>query len=121
MAESRSHKRVKYKNAGPGGRTEVPLPSGRRLDALNRNGVATEVERQGISGIRKAVSRLKEAKKTRVASGAKLAVPQRDIGRAIREMIRQGVQGRVQNMSNTRSFYVRPKRKPSAQQRTRKR
>ena len=120
MSESRAHKRAKHKNAGPGGTTEVRLKSGKRLDALSRRGIATEVERQGITGIRKAVSRLKEAKKTGVASGAKLAVPQADFGNAVKEMFRQGVRGRVQNMSNSRSFYVSAKGKPSTRRGTSK-
>ncbi|NQW21394.1 MAG: hypothetical protein HQ477_11865 [Chloroflexi bacterium] len=45
MPESDSHKRIKNKMAGPKGKTEVKLPSGRRLDALAQNRVGTEVER----------------------------------------------------------------------------
>jgi hypothetical protein len=124
MPESRSHKRIKNKMAGPKGKTEVKLPSGRRLDALAKNRVGTEVERQGPKGIKKAVGRLKEAKSTRKALGAKIAVPQKDMGTAITEMRKQGVSGRVQNLGNTKSTYVRsarPKSKPKSSGRARKR
>ena len=78
MPESQSHKRTKKRLAGQKGKTEVKLRSGRRMDALTKNRVGAEVERQGPKGIRKAVSRLKEAKSTKVALGVKLAVPQKD-------------------------------------------
>ena len=112
MAETRSHKRIKNKMAGPGGRTEVKLPSGRRLDAVSGTRIATEVERQGKKGIQKAVSRLSEAKKTHTASGVKIAVPRKDMGEAIREMRKQGVKGRVQSLSNNHAYYVGAPSKP---------
>ncbi len=38
MPEKPSHRRAKNKAAGPGGRTEVPLPGGKRLDARTQGG-----------------------------------------------------------------------------------
>jgi len=114
MSESKTHKRIKNKMAGSKGKTEVKLRSGRRLDALSGNRVGTEVERQGPT-IGKAVGRLKEAKRTGVALGVKLSVPQKDMNTGISEMKKQGVLGRVQNLGNTRSTYVRPSSaKPNA-------
>lgn len=106
--------------AGPKGKTEVKLKSGRRLDALAKNRVGTEVERQGPKGIKKAVSRLKEAKNTHKALGVKLAVPQKDMGTAISEMRKQRVSGRVQNLSDTKSTYVRKSRPESKAGRARR-
>lgn len=115
MSESKTHKRIKNKMAGSKGKTEVKLRSGRRLDALSGNRVGTEVERQGPRAIGKAVGRLKEAKRTGVALGVKLSVPQKDINTGISEMKKQGVPRRVQNLGNTRSTYVRPSSaKPNA-------
>ena len=110
MPESRSHKRIKNKMAGPKGKTEVKLPSGRRMDALSKNRVGTEVERQGPKSIPIAVSRLKEATKSKVSSGSKLVVPNKDLQAARKEMRRQGVRGRVQNLGNSKAFYVKPAR-----------
>ena len=114
MPESQSHKRTKKRLAGHKGKTEVKLRSGRRMDALTKNRVGAEVERQGPKGIRIAVSRLKEAKSTKVALGAKIAVPNKHMRQAGAEMRKQGVSGRVQNLSNSKAFYVKPTRlKPS--------
>lgn len=105
MPESRSHKRIKNKMGGPKGRTVVKLKPGRRLDAVSGNRVGTEVERQGAKGIRNAVRRLKEAKESKVALGAKMVVPNRAMRRAGSEM---RVSGRVENLSNTKAYYVKP-------------
>ena len=107
MPESRSHKRTKKRMAGPKGKTEVKLRSGRRMDALTKNRVGAEVERQGPKRIREAVGRLKEAKSTKVALRAKIAVPNRAMRRAGSEMRKQGLSGRVENLSNTKSYYVK--------------
>ena len=107
MPESQSHKRTKKRLAGPKGKTEVKLRSGRRMDALTKNRIGAEVERQGPKGISKAVSRLKEAKSTKVALGAKIAVPQKDMRQAGSEMRKQRLSGRVENLSNTKSYYVK--------------
>ena len=107
MPESRSHKRIKNKMAGPKGKTEVKLRSGRRLDAVSGNRVGTEVERQGPKRIAEAVSRLKEATNTGKVLGAKITVPSKDLQTAGKEMRRQRVSGRVQNLSNKKSYYVK--------------
>ena len=80
MSESKAHKLAKKKAAGKNGRTEVPLPGGRRLDALSANGeTATEIERSGIKKLLgKAVERLDD-------SGTKhkdLKVPHKDLSKA---------------------------------------
>ena len=111
MPESRSHKRLKSRNARNGGRTEVKLHSGRRLDAVTRNKVGTEVERNGKRRLPAAVSRLREAEKSKLTKGSKLIVPDKDMQAAGKEMRRQGQSGRVQNLSNTKSFYVKKTRK----------
>ena len=51
MSETLAHRRARIRAAGSGGRTEVPLPGGPRLDALTQGRRrATEVERSGIEG-----------------------------------------------------------------------
>ena len=71
MAEKDSHRRAKNKAAGARGKTEVPLPGNRRLDALTSgDGRATEVERSGTTARHNAAAqRLKK-------SGAKQKVLQ---------------------------------------------
>ncbi|MBF0486793.1 MAG: hypothetical protein HQK98_01405 [Nitrospirae bacterium] len=60
MSESQSHKNAKNEAAGKGGKTEVPLPGDRRLDAITRDGkCATEIERGGnTESIEQAIKRL---------------------------------------------------------------
>lgn len=100
MAETSSHKRAKSKAAGAGGKKEVPLSGGRRLDALSAGGGrATEVERSGDPvNLEKAARRL-------AASNAKqrvLQVPQKDMSEASKAMRRAGVKGSVKNMGGTK-------------------
>ena len=91
------------------GRTEVPLPGGKRLDARTQGGGrATEVERSGSSqGLEAAARRLKQ-------SGAPqkvLQVPQKDMGAAAQAMRKVRVGGTVKNMGGTKRRSVpRPKR-----------
>lgn len=104
MAESRAHRKAKWRSAGRGGRVEVRLSSGRRLDALSRNGIwATEVETSGDFGrLMHAASRLAE-------SGAPqkvLKVPHRHLLRAAAALKRAGVSARVRNMHDTKGFFV---------------
>lgn len=120
MPESRSHKRIKNKMAGPKGKTEVKLRSGRRLDALSNTRIGTEVERQGPKAFHEAVSRLKEAKTTNVAKGVKIAVPNKDLRKAGAEMRKQGVRGRVQNLSNTKAYFVKPSNRRSTRRSTKR-
>ena len=105
MSETRAHRRAKTRAAGSGGRTEVPLPRGQRLDALTKGkGRATEVERSGsATGLRAAAKRLK-------LSGAPqkvLQVPQKDMSAAAGALRRAGIAGTVKNMGGTKRFYVR--------------
>ena len=101
MPESKRHKQLKNQDAGVTGQTEVTLPSGARLDALTGGGIAVEIERSGSRGIQKSVETLKEAIRSGIADKARLRVPQQDMGRAIEEMQRQGVEGQVTNLGGT--------------------
>ncbi len=106
MSESTSHKKAKTKAAGKGGRTEVPLPRNRRLDA-ETDKKATEVERSGTAqGLKKAVRRLRDSRKPQKV----LQVPQKDIPKAVEAMKEIGVSGTVKNMSGTKKRSV-PKKK----------
>ena len=114
MAEKPTHRRAKAKAAGRGGRTEVPLHGGQRLDALTKGGGrATEVERSGTGyGLYKAASRLEKAGAPRKV----LQVPQKDMPAAATALRKAGIGGTVKNMSGTKQFYVR---KPRATKRRR--
>lgn len=101
---SRSHLDAQRRAAGKHGYTEVPLPSGRRLDALTASGHrATEVERSGRgSRIVAAISRL-------IESGSKqrvLRVPEWDLHYAADIMVALGVTGTVKNLRGTKSISV---------------
>ncbi len=98
MTESQSHRRAKRKAAGSGGRTEVPLRSGKRLDAKTTK-TATEVERSGnLGNLTQAAKRLKESGAPRKV----LQVPQHDMSKAAIAMMKAGVGGTIKNMSGTR-------------------
>lgn len=94
MAESRSHKRGK----GNAARKEVPIPGGRRLDAI-RGSAAIEVERGGTpQKIDQALSRLRtQATKSKI-----LRVPQRDIGLAVERARKKSMNITVTNLAKTR-------------------
>ena len=100
MAESRSHKAAKRRAAGRGGRTEVPLPGNRRLDAKSAGGKkATEIERTGSQvALEKAARRLKASR----APQKVLQVPNKDMTEAAKAMRRVGVGGTVKNMGGTK-------------------
>ena len=104
MSETRSHRDAKTKAAGKGGRTEVPLSGGKRLDALTvGGGRATEVERSGVP------RRLETAAQRLGKSGAPqkvLQVPHKDIGAAAQAMRAQGVSGTVKNLGGTKRRHV---------------
>ena len=105
MGETPSHRRAKNKAAGRSGRTEVPLKSGKRLDARTPKR-ATEVERSGTSaGLARAAQRLKESR----ASQKVLQVPQKDMAEAAEAMKAGNVSGTVKNMSGTKRRSVRGK------------
>ena len=102
MAKSPSHKRAQSKAAGETGKTEVPLPRKRRLDAQSGN-TSTEVERSGQPArLRKAAARLKSAGTKRKV----LQVPQNDMEKAEEAMKQEGVSGTVKNMGGTKSKSV---------------
>lgn len=109
MSETCSHRRAKRRAAGTGGRTEVSLPSGERLDALTKKGGrATEVERSGSSaGLALAARRLKKSR----ALQKVLQVPQKDMGKAVKAMQKVGISGTVKNMGATKHWRVRPPKK----------
>ena len=100
MGKTISHKRAQSRAAGRGGKTEVKLKGGKRLDALTQSGKrATEIERSGtIAGLKKAAQRLK----LRRAKQKVLQVPQKDMGKAVKAMREVGVKGTVKNMSGTK-------------------
>ena len=98
MGKSKSHERAQAAAAGRKGKTEVPLKSGRRLDAKSGN-KATEVERSGNTRLlRQAARRLKQS----AAKQKVLQVPQQDIPKAAEAMKDEGVHGSVKNMSGTK-------------------
>ena len=105
MGESDAHKKTKSRAAGQHGKTEVPLPSGGRLDALTSGGKrATEVERSGNpKRLGEAAQRLKEASATQRV----LQVPQKDMGKATQAMKEAGVPGTVKNIGGTQRRSVR--------------
>ncbi len=99
MTETPSHRRAKARAAGNGGQTEVPLPGGRRLDALSAHGRATEVERSGDpAALRGAARRLRDAR----AGQRVLVVPQFDMPAAADAMRDVGVHGTVKNIKGNR-------------------
>ena len=94
MTESRSHKKGK----GNAARQEVPIPGGRRLDAIRGN-TAIEVERGGTpQKIDQALSRLKtQANKKKV-----LRVPQTNMNMAVERARKKKMNVTVTNLSKTK-------------------
>jgi len=94
MSESRSHKQGK----GNAARTEVPIPGGRRLDAIRGNS-AIEVERGGTpKKIDQALSRLgTQTNKRKI-----LRVPQSDMNLAVERAKQKNMNVTVTNLSKTR-------------------
>ena len=111
MGESQSHKSRKRKAAGKTGRTEVPLPHGKLLDALSGTDIATEIERGGPEGIKRAVGRLKVALDSGIARKVVLTVPEANMRPAYREMRRQRVGGLLTNLGGTKRIHVPKRRK----------
>jgi hypothetical protein len=98
MPESSSHRRAKRHAAGNSGRTEVPLPGGRRVDARTPK-TATEIERSGNAASLTAAARRLAASR---APRKVLQVPQKDMARAADAMRRSGTAGTVKNMGGTK-------------------
>ncbi len=109
MSETPAHRRAKKKAAGPGGKTEAPLPGGQRLDAITKGGGrATEVERSGSAAeLEAAAERLKKSD----AWQKVLQVPQKDMNAAAAALLKAGIGGTVKNMGGTKSQAVRTPRK----------
>ena len=105
MAETPSHHKAKTRAAGKGGKTEVALPGGKRLDAKSAGGGrATEVERSGSpKALEAAADRLKRSR----ANQKVLQVPNPDMDAAAEAMRDKGVSGTVKNMGGTKSRSVR--------------
>ncbi len=105
MARSKSHKRAQRRAAGKHGYTEVPLPSGRFLDALTSGGGrATEVERSGkYNRLLNAADRLREAGTPQKV----LVVPHNDIDLAVEAMREVGITGTVKNITGSKKKRVR--------------
>lgn len=62
MAKEDRHRQLVKQEAGKTGRTEIPLPSGARLDVLTRKRIGKEIELDNSpERLHTAVSRLKEA------------------------------------------------------------
>jgi len=94
MAQSRSHKRGK----GGAARQEVPIPGGRRLDAI-RGRAAIEVERGGTPReIDQALSRLA----TQRNRPKILRVPQQDMDLAVERARAKGMNVTVTNLAKTK-------------------
>lgn len=100
MSETRSHKQAKKKAAGKKGKTEVLLPSGKRLDAQT-HAKATEIQRSA-TGLEAAAKRLKESE----AKQKVLTVPQPLMPAARKAMRQVGVSGTVRNISGTKRSSV---------------
>ena len=103
MVGKKTHRRITRRQAGRRGRTEVPIPGGRRLD-VRKPGEAGEVERSGNpQRIAQALSRLKTQRNVRKV----LLVPQRDLDKAkdIAEKMKMNVL--IQNLSKTRRRIVK--------------
>lgn len=105
MAKSRTHWKTQVRAAGRRGQIEVPLPSGRRLDALSANGRwATEVELSGDFGrLLIAAERLAESR----ALQCVLQVPHGQMRLAAVALRRAGVSAWVRNIPGTEEFFVR--------------
>lgn len=115
MAEKPTHRRVKAREAGKTGKTEVRVRGGGRLDAATQRR-AIEVETSGSP------ARLKHAAEKLKVSGRRqhvLVVPERDMPKAGDAMRRARVTGTVKNLSGTKSRRVAlPKAQPSRQRKT---
>lgn len=106
VAEKRAHKEAKRREAGKSGKVEVPLRSGKRLDAVTQRR-AIEVERSGSP------TRLTHAAQKLKASGGRqhvLVVPQQHMAKAREAMRKAGVAGTVKNLAGTRAQHVGAKR-----------
>ncbi len=103
---TQSHKKAQAKAAGKGGKKEVPLRSGRRLDALSKAGKATEIERSDSQKrIDQAARRLKTAKK-QGARSAELKVKHGNLDKGTKAMRKAGIKGTVSNITGSKKRRV---------------
>lgn len=106
MPESEAHKRLKRKAAGKKGQVEKRIARGKRLDALSRGGVATEVERgKTKEHILKALRKLK----TQTNRKKTLQVYSSVLDKAKELAKKEGMNVTIWNLSKTRRRIVRKK------------
>jgi len=107
MAKRDRHRQLVRREAGKTGKTEVPLPSGSRLDLLTRRGVGKEIELENDpEKLRSAVSRLKEAKDKRIAKEVILKVAQPNMPDGVKVMKELKVEGIVSNLKGSKALLV---------------
>ena len=107
MAKQDRHRQLLNKEAGKTGQTEVPLPSGSRLDVLTGTGIGKEIElNNDPEKLGMAASRLKEALNSRIARKVVLKVPQPNIPDAVKAMKKIKVQGTVSNVKGSKVIPV---------------
>ena len=98
MSESKSHRNLKNRLAGPKGTTEKKISRGRRLDARTAR-KAFEIERSGTSaGISKAISRLNSQKTAK----KELRVPNAHLNLAVKTAKSKGTNVTIKNLSGTK-------------------
>ena len=114
MAKGDRHRQLVKQEAGKTGRTEVPLPSGARLDVLTRRRIGKEIEQENApEKLLMAASRLKEAKNMGIAKKVVLKVPQPHMTDAAKAMKAQQVSGLVSNLKGSKVLPVPKSRAPS--------
>ena len=108
MAKRDRHRQLVRREAGKTGKTEVPLPSGSRLDVLTRRGTGKEIELDNDpEKLRLAVFRLKEAKDKGIAREVILKVAQPNMPDALKVMEELKVEGTVSNLKGSKALLVR--------------
>jgi len=108
-----SHKILQTKAAGRTGETEVPLPSGKRLDAKSGTGIIREIERS-CQGIPRAVKRLREGLDEGIGRKAEIRVQPKYVDFTYDEMRHQRVGGKIVPIGSPRdSVYVPKRRRPT--------
>ncbi len=109
---TRSHKILQTKAAGRTGKKEMPLPSGRLVDAITRTGILREIERSR-QGIPRAVSRLKEGIEKGIGRKAEIRVHADNVNVAFDQMRHQRVRGNIVPIGSPRNSVYVPKRRKS--------
>ena len=99
MPESKAHQRVKRREAGKSGRTEVPSQKGKRRLDVKTPKRAKEIERSpSMDRLRQAADRLKKSRKPQKV----LIVPQSNMAKAAKAMREVGVSGTIRNIKGTK-------------------